>query len=298
MSFSEFSFPFARWGVSLSAVRLLLLLVLAAGCLSNAAAAPLRVVTWNTRWLPGGHPDATAEEKAGQMAKAQKIVKALNPDLLLLQEVADWKAAEEVCSVVPGLKVQTVSAFTTRPQQVVIASKLPVDSSWSAKWDTVLGEDNPPRGYAFAAIKLPGGKTLLAYSVHFKSNRGDPGDLPANIATRQESARQLLAHIGEMKKLYADRGPLAVLVGGDFNTSLDDPTFKAETTLRTIRDAGLTWSYANMAPSARITIPADGKYPNNTFDHFFFSGLKLVKASVANGKASSDHNPVLALLQP
>ena len=262
----------------------------------NAGAAPLRVVTWNTRWLPGGHPEATPEEKAAQMAKAQAIIRQLDPDILLLQEVADWKAAEEVCSVVPGLKVQAASAFTTRPQQVVVATKLPADSAWYANWKPVLGEDNPPRGYAFAAIKLPGGEFLLTWSVHFKSNRGE---LAANIATREESAKQLLAHIKEMTDLYGKRGKTSVLVGGDFNTSLDDKLFRAEKTLRSIKGSGLNWVFGNVPFSRRVTIPASGDFPDNNFDHIFYSGnLKLLSVSVGDGSASSDHNPVLALIQP
>lgn len=279
-------------------MKKLLLLLAAALFAFDAAAAPLRVVTWNTEWLPGGHPDASPEEKGAQMTKAQAVIKALNPDILLMQEVADWAAAQEVCSVVPGLVVRSVSAFTTRPQQLVVASKLPVDSAWYASWKPSLGEDNPPRGYAFAAIQLPGGKTLLTYAVHFKSNRGDPKDLPLNIAARNEAAKQLLAHIAAMTALYGPRGKTAVLVGGDFNTSQEDPLFKSENSLRAIRKSGLTWVFSNVAFSKRITIPASANYPDNNFDHIFFSNLKLVRVSVGDGKASSDHNPVLAILQP
>jgi endonuclease/exonuclease/phosphatase family metal-dependent hydrolase len=261
----------------------------------NAAAEPLRVATWNTRWLPGGHPNATAEEKSAQMVKARAIVKALDPDILLLQEVADWKAAAEVCSVVSGLTVRATSAFTTRPQQVVVASKLPVDSAWYAPWKPEIGEDDPPRGYAFAAVKLPDGKFLLTYSVHFKSNRGS---LPANIASREESAKQLLAHIQAMTTLYGIRGKVAVLVGGDFNTSLDDPRFRSDGSLRAILGAGLEWVHVDTAPSKRVTLPASGPYPDATFDHLFFLGLKLLSVSVEDGGASSDHNPVLATMQP
>ncbi len=262
----------------------------------DASAAPLRVVTWNTRWLPGGFPDAPAEVKAAQMSKAQAILKELNPDILLMQEVADWKAAEEVCSVVPGLKVQATSGFTTRPQQLVIASKLPVDSAWFAGWKPLLGEDNPPRGYAFAALKLPGGEFLLTWSVHFKSNRGE---VKANIATREESAKQLLAHVAAMTELYAQRGKTAVLVGGDFNTSFDDVTFRTEKSLRMIEGAGYEWVFKGVPFAKRVTIPKSERFPDNNFDHLFYSSnLKLVRVSVVDGSASSDHNPVLALIEP
>lgn len=271
--------------------------VLACGLflVSPLLAAPLTVVTWNTKWLPGGRPNATEEAKAAQMRKAQAIVKALNPDILLLQEVADWKAAEELCSVVPGLKVHTVSAFTTRPQNLVVASKLPSDSAWYSEWKPTLGPDLPPRGYAFAALKLPDGGLLLAYSVHFKSNLGG---IEPNIPAREEAAKQLLAHIADMTTLYAPRGKTSVLVGGDFNSDPDDPRYAQDHTLARLRAAPLEWVFQGLPHSQRITIPAAHEFPDGTFDHILFRGLKLLNVKVANGAASSDHNPVAAQFQP
>ncbi|HEY8899281.1 MAG TPA: endonuclease/exonuclease/phosphatase family protein [Chthoniobacterales bacterium] len=273
--------------------------LLALGCwlllAANLPAAPLTVVTWNTKWLPGGRPNATERAKAAQMKKAQAIVKALNPDVLLLQEVADWKAAEELCSVVPGLKVHTVSAFTTRPQNLVVASKLPADSAWYSEWKPTLGPDLPPRGYAFAALQLPGGRLLLAYSVHFKSNLGG---IDANVAPREEAARQLIAHIREMTALYGPRGGTGVVVGGDFNSDPDDSRYAKDHTIPMLRASALEWAFKNLPHGKRITIPAAHEFPDGTFDHILYSGLKLLKVSVADGTASSDHNPVAAQFQP
>lgn len=262
---------------------------------ANLFAAPLTVVTWNTKWLPGGRPNASKEAKAAQMRKAQAIVKALNPDVLLLQEVADWKAAEELCSVVPGLKVHTVSAFTTRPQNLVVASKLPADSAWYSEWKPTLGPDLPPRGYAFAALRLPGGGLLLAYSVHFKSNLGG---IDPNVPAREEAAKQLIAHIEEMAALYAPRGRTSVLVGGDFNSDPDDSRYAKDRTIPMLRASSLEWAFQDLSPAKRVTIPAAREFPDGTFDHILFRGLKLLSVKVANGSASSDHNPVAAQFQP
>lgn len=259
------------------------------------AAAPLTVVSWNTKWLPGGRPNATDGMKQSQMKKAQAIVKALNPDILLLQEVADWRAAAELCSVVPGLTVRTVSNFSTRPQNLVVASKLPADSSWWAAWKPTLGEDLPPRGYAFSALNLPGDRGfLLAYSVHFKSNLGG---VEANIAAREESSKQLLAHIEEMTKLYGQRGKVAVLVGGDLNSDPGDPKFWADKTPALLWDAGLHWSWTGVPRGKTVTIRASKYFPAGTFDHFFTRGLKLLSVKAPDGSASSDHNPVVAVFQ-
>jgi len=253
---------------------------------------PLKVVTWNTRWLPGGHPNATAEEKAAQMKAAQAIVKAIDPDILLCQEVADEAAARELCSVVPGLQVQVVSNFKTRPQNLVIASKLPVDSGWFDAWKPSLGADNPPRGYAFAALKLPDGGFLLTYSLHQKSNLGG---IDTTTPVREESAKQLRAHLKEMLALYSPRGKCDVIVGGDFNSSKDTPEFLNDHSLDLIRGTDLQWVFTDVAPAKRISIPGEGKYPPNTFDHLFYSGLKLQSVTVGNAEGVSDHNPVVAV---
>jgi endonuclease/exonuclease/phosphatase (EEP) superfamily protein YafD len=261
----------------------------------HAAAAPLTVVTWNCRWFPGGFPDADAAAQEKQMAEAQAVVKELNPDVLLLQEVRDWAAVERLCSVVPGLKVDVASSFLARPQNVVVASKLPADSAWFAVWQPKLGPDDPPRGYAFAALKLPSGRVLLTYSVHMKSNLGDLGK---NIRTREESARQLVEHSKAMVALYGSRFKgTAVLVGGDFNSSLDTPKFNGDGSVRALKTAGLQWVFANVPPADRVTIPASGKFPDDCFDHIFYSGLKLDGVSVFDGRGISDHNPVVARFQ-
>jgi len=276
-------------------MRCLLLLVGSLFAAATLSAAPITVVTWNTKWLPGGRPNATDGMKASQMRKAQAIVKALNPDILLLQEVADWKAAEELCSVVPGLKVQTVSAFTTRPQNLVVASRLPVDSSWYSEWKPTLGPDLPPRGYAFAAIRLPDGRFLLTYSVHLKSNLGG---IAPNIPIREEAAKQLLAHEKAMTALYTPRGKTALLIGGDFNSDPDDPRYTNDHTLALLRGAPLEWVFQGVPRAQRITIPGSRDFSDGCFDQIFFRSLKLVSVKVPDGSASSDHNPVAAVFQP
>jgi hypothetical protein len=182
----------------------LLLITLVSGCSAKNEAPEknkLRVVSWNIEWFPGQRPEATAEESAKQMAAAKIALAELKPDVLLLQEIRDWKSAEELCSVIPGLQVHVASSFGERPQNQIVASTLPADSAWSDTWKQ--GPIAPPRGYSFAALQLPGGRFLLSYSLHLKSNRGE---LSENVAMRQEAARQLLAHVDEMVALYSKRG--------------------------------------------------------------------------------------------
>jgi endonuclease/exonuclease/phosphatase family metal-dependent hydrolase len=248
----------------------------------------IRIVSWNLAWFPGKHEKPTAEEEKAHMAQAQQALRELKPDVLLLQEIRDWKSAEQLCSAVPGLRMQVISRFQPRPQNQVIATNLPVDSTWSDEWKHEA--DGPPRGYVFTAIELPQKGFLLTYSLHLKSNVGAPA---MNVPKRQEAARQLLAHTQEMQLLYGARGACGLLVGGDMNTSLDDPRFAGEQTLRALTAAGFHWTFAGVPFASRITIPKEGGYPDNCFDHIFTAGLGKQTAAVRPYPGRSDHNPVV-----
>lgn len=248
----------------------------------------LKVVSWNVEWFPGRSPKPSAEEAAEHMQQAQQAIKDLDPDVLLLQEVRDTAAAVELCSVVPGLTVHVASAFPGSSQNLIVASKLPADSGWFDRWKA--GPIHPPRGYAFAALELPKGGFLLAYSLHQKSNGGD---FLSNIAQRQEATRQLLPHIQEMLAIYGPRGTCAVVVGGDFNTSLEDERFAADLSLRALLTAGLHWTFAGVPFAERVTIPRKGPYPDSTFDHILTGGLGSPRATVRKYAGVSDHRPVI-----
>ena len=252
-----------------------------------------RIVSWNLQWFPGHKPNATDEAAAGHMAAAQKAVAELNPDVLLLQEVRGWDAAAKLCEAVPGLTTHVTTAFEqiipdARPQNQVIAAKMPADSAWSAKWNG--GGSGPPRGYAFAALDAGDGRFLLCWSLHLKSNVGEFGH---NVSMRAESARQLLAHIQDMLALYTPRGKCAVVVAGDMNTSADDPKFAADPTLRGFTGSGLWWTHEGVPFANRTTIPPEGSYKANCFDHILTSGLGRPVAFVKATPGISDHYPVV-----
>lgn len=248
----------------------------------------MRIVAWNLEWFPGRKPEPTAEAEAQQMASAKAALAGLRPDVLLLTEIRDWDKAQELCQAVPGMQVHIASRFDTRPQNQVVASTFPADSGWSDVWKTEVV--TPPRGYSFAALELPGRRFLLAYALHLKSNLGE---LSTNISLRQAAARQLLTHAQEMIAIYSQRGPVAVVIGGDMNTSLDDPKFAADKTLQALIDAGFHWTHKGVPFAERTTIPASGAFPDNCFDHIFTAGLGQPTATVKSFPDVSDHNPVI-----
>ena len=248
----------------------------------------IRIVTWNLEWFPGQKPEPTPDAEIAQMEGAKAAITDLNPDVLLLEEIRDWENVEKLCAVNPELKVHVVSRFQPRPQNQVIASKFPVDSGWSESWQRDFTE--LPRGYVFAAIELPDHRYLLTYALHLKSNLGD---FATSASMRQASTKQVLKHASEMLAIYRKLGSCAVVIGGDLNTSLDDPKFAEDRTLGAFVKAGYHWTHQGVPFAERTTIPGSNGFPDNCFDHLFTAGLGKPVASVRAYPGVSDHNPVL-----
>jgi hypothetical protein len=165
---------------------------------SSLAGAPIRVTTWNMEWFPSGRPTKAAPEVETQkIQNAAAVIEAINPDVLLLQEIRDWESCEHLAAAVKSLKyyVAVCSAFkeyngTVGWQQEAILSKTYADAAWSEPWKS-RGRIDPPRGYAFAAFCI--GKDLVGfYSVHLKSNLIRGGDrfqqTQFNILKREAAA--------------------------------------------------------------------------------------------------------------
>src|SRR5947208_16658317 len=172
-----------------------------------------------------------------------------------MEEVRDFDNATIAVSPLAGFKVDVVSDFPPREgqdvgQQVAIASRFTPLSAWVEMWKP-NGPLVPPRGFAFAAYEVAPRHVLLVYGVHLKSNRGE---IAEDIAIREESMQQLVAHIHEMNEAYGKLGTVTCVVGGDFNTAPADLRFGGETTTRTLRNNGLLRCWANIPFDQRIRL--------------------------------------------
>jgi hypothetical protein len=98
-------------------------------------------------------------------------------------------------------------------------------SAWAEEWKAG-GAITPPRGFAFAAYELAPKQLLLVYALHLKSNRGE---LVENVAIREESMRQLLAHMKEMEAAYGNSGRSR---GSSAATTTPRPTIRGSKTRR------------------------------------------------------------------
>jgi len=256
----------------------------------------ITVAFWNIQWFSGHRPDATAAEERRQINAVHADVARLNADVIGMEEVRDFAHAGVAIQPLRGFKVDVCANFPPREgqniaQEVAIASRLQPLSAWAEEWK-VNGALMPPRGFAFAAYQIAPQQLLMVYCVHLKSNRGEVRE---NVSMRQESARQLQSHIEAMQAIYGKLGTITWMVGGDFNTSLDDKQFARETTLRSMIDKGFGWIWQNIPAASRTTLPPGGDFPAACFDHIFYRGATLRRALVAStSPQSSDHRPIVA----
>ena len=130
---------------------------------------------------------------------------------------------------------------------------------------------------------------LLVYSVHFKSNRGE---LQADIAKREEAARQLLAHAVDMERLYSKDAKVVTIIVGDFNTDPTDPRFASEQTFAILREKFL-WAWEDIPISERVTLPAKGRYPDDSFEGFFVRDAQALSCKAVQIDGVSDHFPTV-----
>ncbi len=279
----------------------------------SPAAVPGRTLTvtfWNVEWFPGRKPHAGARAQASHVAAVVPVIERLDPDVLGLEEVSDADGARLITDHLKGFRVDVCTEFTRAPtgepsrQQTVLCSRLPLLAGGWEPWKPTASGMQPRRGFAWAAYQPAPGEILLVYGVHLKSNLADePGGDATNTAMREESARQLVVHERALAARYAQQGRVRlVLVGGDMNTSLDDPRFESERTLRGwVGDGGggFRWGWEGVPLERRLTLPGVGHFPEVCFDHVFYragdDGVRLADCALEpTGRDASDHRPVTA----
>jgi endonuclease/exonuclease/phosphatase family metal-dependent hydrolase len=267
----------------------------------SRAADATRLMFWNIEWFPGGRPNASPAEAVTQIRAIMPALASSKADIFGFMEVLNAEAAELALTLTPGVSVQVATDFLDdegqrTAQQLILASRLSALSGWWETWKagpSVL----PKRGFAFAAYEVTPGQLLLVYGVHLKSNRGD---LAENIAMREESTRQLVRHVQEMERAYSRLGQVAVVIGGDLNTSMDDPKFREEKTLSILTDAGFVWGWKDVPFAERVTLPTKpsnnpnfAPFPDACFDHVYVKGATVARAwiEIIPGEPS-DHRPI------
>ena len=76
--------------------------------------ASVRCTTWNLEWFPNGSAkEASAEQQNQRIKEAADVLRPINPDIVLLQEVRDYDACARLGeAIAPGIyHVAICSAF-------------------------------------------------------------------------------------------------------------------------------------------------------------------------------------------
>lgn len=255
---------------------------------------PISIVSWNLEWFPGRKLGASPEAQARHMEAAKAELSKINPDILLAQEIRDWDSFVELSKAVPDLEPAVVSAFRMgnrmATQQTAIASKLAAMAAWHESWKP--SKPHPPRGFATAVLQLPDKKLLLVYSLHLRSNLArSPEDTLEIYALRNESVRQLLAHIREMEEVVFKGQITGVVVGGDFNTNHDGQF--DDQVIEMLESAGFHNSWEGVPGNQRHTWVGSRQFKPTTFDYLMTKGLGTPTAELLPiSEEASDHLPL------
>jgi endonuclease/exonuclease/phosphatase family metal-dependent hydrolase len=274
---------------------------------SIAVGEELKVATWNLEWFPSGSSRgiASPEFEADRVRSVAEVLKLLNADILVLQEMRDAKACEALVDALKPLVYHVAVCSNFKEgfggviglQQVAILSKQQADSAWFENWKT-FGAADPPRGFAFAVFPI--GKCVVGvYGVHLKSNltRGNSErERQLNILKRELAAEQILSHISANPSLVS-KEPVIVVVAGDFNTTADQTYFASEKTLQFFQQSGFATGFENLSLPRRVTIPGKDKYPDATFDYIFVKPASIVGVPIITTSKVSDHYPVLTKIR-
>jgi endonuclease/exonuclease/phosphatase family metal-dependent hydrolase len=234
---------------------------------------PALIGCWNLEWFPGRNPRRTEPHLAQmQIDGVKRVLAEQQPGIFFACEVRSLEDLKKLQLDYPYL---ACTEFPRPPgddaelpnQGLAILSRHPWQELWALDFSGLPAAPNrPPRGIIAASFSLPNQQTLTIYGMHMKSNHGDPA---ANRAKR-EAALDYLEWDWQRRGLDANRDFIIVL--GDFNTSLHDPVFASEQTLRRLRKLGFSDTAEGMTADQRITIPANNAgYPDNDFDHIFIS---------------------------
>lgn len=95
--------------------RLILTLFFGLLMASPGWADPIRVVTWNMEWFPGGSPTSSELQRILHMSAAKEALHQMQPDVFAAQEIRDWDSFAEVASVLPNLVPLVVSRYRDSP---------------------------------------------------------------------------------------------------------------------------------------------------------------------------------------
>lgn len=221
---------------------------------------PLRVASYNTR---GFRDDRAA---------AARVVRAIDPDVLCLQEAPRWLlAATRIRSFAAECGMRWVGSHRgSGGTTILVGDRIVLDRVRHQRLPVAVLQ--PPRGFALARVIPPSGAPLLVASVHLSLHAGE----------RHAHSRRLLSALVDPDSSVAE--PVRAVVAGDLNEF----------------ESGLAWRLlASRLPLVSPTVPTfPARRPRAMIDVVFATpDLRVVPTDPVpldedDIVAASDHRPV------
>ena len=273
-----------RYASAYEIARLMLaLVILGPSCLADT----IRVTSWNLESVPAaGTNDTRIQDSAG-------VLKQLNPDVILLQQVRDWKMCGQLAQALKpaDYSISICSAFreartgALSKQQVAILSRAKAYFSWSEAWRNQVGESSPG-GLAFAALQI--GKQR----VGFFSVQAGTASVNARATGHPAAAiGQLLEQVGSVRNWVANQVQVFVVAGTFETGTRDSPP------VRLLEQAGFGDAFLTTPSAERITMAGKTGQPGATADYILTQPAGCATNPRILSTEVSGHYPVTCELE-
>ncbi|HTA30828.1 MAG TPA: endonuclease/exonuclease/phosphatase family protein, partial [Candidatus Cybelea sp.] len=275
-------------------------LALALG-VAPSQAEPIRVTTWNLQ--PGviaGTNASSTNFQHGLVQDAAERLKPLRPDIILLQQVADWETCRQLAQALQPENYQVAICSSFRDprgkllrRQAAVLSKAKAFLAWAEPWKKSSALPALPGGFAFAAIQV-GNSNVGIFSVQFSDGDASGADESRSAQwqeARAESARQLVQQISLLQSWRNNRLQ-SFIVAGDFNTTPDDSRLAHEKTLSLLEQAGFDNAFAGLPLEKRATLPGDARRLAATLDYIFTRDAGVVGPALTAASPLWEHASV------
>ena len=227
----------------------------------------LRICTYNIQNFADGINDGERRSEImarRQALQASRLVAAMDPDILLLQEVENKRALQWLNRYFPApYPYGYVTRFTRRNEvlklNLAVLSRVPLRHLAEIDFGPVRHSTIPPRGLLRFSVDLGRRHRLLVYTVHLKSNWGHP--------LKNQQKRRLALEIlrEDVRHFLVDRTEDAweVVIAGDLNVDPDTERFADDESLLPVGDYVDFW--ADRPMNERVTMPSRGGDPQLWF---------------------------------
>lgn len=209
--------------------RLALALLLALSWPSALAAQTFRVATYNVEnYLEQPTKSRPHAKSPEARAKVRESIRALNPDVIALEEIGGTNALLELRDSLSGEGLnfpfwEIVGGFDTNIH-VAVLSRLPITARRPHTNDDYLLEGRRfqvSRGFAEVDIRVNAGFSFTLIAAHLKSRRPVPN---ADEADERFEEAKILRHLVDAR--LSANPDLNLVVLGDFNDTPDSPAIR------------------------------------------------------------------------